>query len=153
MNFNSGVATTGNGTTASAADVVGILLVGGLTSVRPMTAAPSASVSLDSDYVCRMPKPFPFSTFGSFGDVNHEGRPVVCGGSRIQPRGGGVERCVGGWVGGSTQRLGSVGRVASVLLSLKSIYFFTEKLLVIYSMWGKFLSKMLGESRIRPPPA
>ena len=71
-------------------DVVGILLVGGLTSVRPKTAAPTASVSLDSDYVCRMPKPYPSSTFGSFGDVNHEGRPVVCGGSRFQ--GGGVER-------------------------------------------------------------
>ena len=93
VNFNSGVAPTGTAPAASAAaSVVGILLIGGLASVRPMTAAPSASVSLDSDYVCRMPKPYPFSTFGSFGDVNHEGRPVVCGGSRVQ--GDVVERWV-----------------------------------------------------------
>jgi hypothetical protein len=69
--------------------VVGVLLIGGLNSDLPLTVATTDSVSLFSDHVCRTPKSYPLETFGSFGHVDREGQPVVCGGTVI---GGGVTR-------------------------------------------------------------
>ncbi len=74
--------------------VVGILMVGGLTSHLPLTVATTDSISLFPDFVCRASMSYPLKTFGTFGRIDDEGRPVVCGGTVIDEEGGGVTRVV-----------------------------------------------------------